>query len=91
MLFTKKKTTVQTLAGRLQVPRSEECQNDAPTEAVVASKLQWYGNYIIAFSLKISLCGAWERSPVIFMAQEQRSPAFPLTLTTRHHVKRERK
>jgi len=32
--------------------------------------------------LKIRLRGAWERSPAIFRAQERRSPAFPLTLTT---------
>jgi len=90
LLFTEKKTTVQTLAERLQIPRSEDFQNDASAEAVVASELQWYG-FQLAFSLKIWLHWAWERLPVIFMAQERRSPAFPLTLITRHHVKRGRK
>ena len=43
--------------------------DDAATEAVVASKLQWYG-FQLAFPLKISLCGAWECSPAIYRDPE---------------------
>jgi len=58
VLFTKKKAQCKDPAGRLQLPRLEQCHNDALTEAVVASKLQSYG-FHVAFPLKIRLYGAY--------------------------------